>query len=522
MLLGERIRELRISQGLSQEALAAKLGVSRQAVSKWEKNLSYPDTENLLALAALLGVSGDALAGLKIETQNAQESCGEESAAPEETKKPRWTPLRLAVLGVLLAFLFFIAIPSFLEAAIDHDTVEPPISGETVGGSESGGNVASPRPSTEETGEFALVWEGDTGFEYLAIGEGLMAESVFPFGTTLHPTAREQVLDTDFAAMKLHNVTCGALDLEYLRITEEDTRDRLSRVSTITVGYETPRGIGVGSEETELLGWYGDELIYLLKESGSDILCAHDYKYVYSPESAGGMAVVFYIQSGHVAGITVHAGDDRGSEAYRIDHQYSFPVKDGKPDFSRREEPEKEAIDATRAVYIALYALNNDANLSAEEIYTHTRTVYQNLQHMDWQEYGLMGEAGQEDQTREELLHWLMGQESLSMDRIEGLLLGACRSNLDGWMTDSYAIAMARAFVAYPEQYIKVLAGKAFSDAERNVMISLTGYGSDGPEDFHKQVLEAMESLINDPLRLSEAEWVWGEVLHARLIKGMP
>jgi len=515
MLLGERIRELRVKQGLSQEALAAHLGVSRQAVSKWEKNLSYPDTENLLALAALLGVSSDELAGIKQE----KGELPEQPTIEGPRKKEHWSPWRIAVLVILLAFLFFVAIPGFLSSAFRGVTVGPPVSAETV---EQNTVAALARPTAEEVGEFALIWEGDPGFEYLSIEQESMPEKTFPFGTTLRPTALEQVLDTDFAAMKLHNVTCGALDLEYLRITEEDTRDRLSRVSTITVGYETPRGIGVGSEETELLGWYGDELIYLLKESGSDILCAHDYKYVYSPESAGGMAVVFYIQSGHVAGITVHAGDDRGSEAYRIDHQYSFPVKDGKPDFSRREEPEKEAIDATRAVYIALYALNNDANLSAEEIYTHTRTVYQNLQHMDWQEYGLMGEAGQEDQTREELLHWLMGQESLSMDRIEGLLLGACRSNLDGWMTDSYAIAMARAFVAYPEQYIKVLAGKAFSDAERNVMISLTGYGSDGPEDFHKQVLEAMESLINDPLRLSEAEWVWGEVLHARLIKGMP
>ena len=117
MLLGEKIRELRIRQGLSQEALATRLGVSRQAVSKWEKNLSYPDTENLLALAALFGVSGDELAGLKLEAQAqpVQEPDGGENAAGVDGKKQRWAPLRFVVLCLLLAFLFFIAIPSFLQ-----------------------------------------------------------------------------------------------------------------------------------------------------------------------------------------------------------------------------------------------------------------------------------------------------------------------------------------------------------------------------------------------------------------------
>ena len=165
------------------------------------------------------------------------------------------------VLVVLLAFLFFVAIPMFLYTAFRYETVGPAISTEAV---EQNTVVSLARPTAEEVGEFALIWEGDIGFEYLAIGQDSMPEKTFPFGTTLRPTALEQVLDTDFAVMKLHRVTCGALDLEYLRISEEDTRDSLSRVSTISGGYETPRGIGVGSEETELLGWYGDELSYLM------------------------------------------------------------------------------------------------------------------------------------------------------------------------------------------------------------------------------------------------------------------
>lgn len=53
MTLGEKIQALRREAGLSQEGLADHLGVSRQAVSKWETNLSCPDSENLMALAEL-------------------------------------------------------------------------------------------------------------------------------------------------------------------------------------------------------------------------------------------------------------------------------------------------------------------------------------------------------------------------------------------------------------------------------------------------------------------------------------
>ena len=61
MTLGEKIRTLRKKAGLSQEALAEKLGVSRQAVSKWETGTADPSTSNLLALAKLFGVSAEEL-----------------------------------------------------------------------------------------------------------------------------------------------------------------------------------------------------------------------------------------------------------------------------------------------------------------------------------------------------------------------------------------------------------------------------------------------------------------------------
>lgn len=61
MSLGERIKSHRRRCGLSQEKVAEAVGVSRQAVTKWEAGQSMPSTENLFRLAALFGTSPDLL-----------------------------------------------------------------------------------------------------------------------------------------------------------------------------------------------------------------------------------------------------------------------------------------------------------------------------------------------------------------------------------------------------------------------------------------------------------------------------
>lgn len=61
MTLGEQIRSAREAKNLSQEALAEHLGVSRQAVSKWENGTSEPSTTNLCALAKLYNVPPEEL-----------------------------------------------------------------------------------------------------------------------------------------------------------------------------------------------------------------------------------------------------------------------------------------------------------------------------------------------------------------------------------------------------------------------------------------------------------------------------
>ena len=69
MTLGQRIQELRKQNNLSQEALGEKLGVSRQAISRWEMDGAVPEIDKLIAMGKLFGVSLNDL--LQVETGDA-------------------------------------------------------------------------------------------------------------------------------------------------------------------------------------------------------------------------------------------------------------------------------------------------------------------------------------------------------------------------------------------------------------------------------------------------------------------
>lgn len=77
-MLSRNIKNLRTAAGLSQEELAQKLHVVRQTVSKWEKGLSVPDADMLIALAQALDTSPAALLG--------PESAGEAAAQNQADK----------------------------------------------------------------------------------------------------------------------------------------------------------------------------------------------------------------------------------------------------------------------------------------------------------------------------------------------------------------------------------------------------------------------------------------------------
>ena len=81
MTIGQRISDLRKERGYSQEYVAERLDVSRQAVSKWECDASAPDTYNLIALSELFGVSVEYIAVGKKESTA-------EAAPPPQAEKP--------------------------------------------------------------------------------------------------------------------------------------------------------------------------------------------------------------------------------------------------------------------------------------------------------------------------------------------------------------------------------------------------------------------------------------------------
>ena len=91
MDIGTKLRALRRSHGLSQEALAAQLGVSRQAVTKWESGTAAPSTANLLAICEAFQISP---AELTAPAAPAEKAAG----------RPRLSWLRPAA-GVLLVLL---------------------------------------------------------------------------------------------------------------------------------------------------------------------------------------------------------------------------------------------------------------------------------------------------------------------------------------------------------------------------------------------------------------------------------
>ena len=108
MTTGEKIAALRREKGLSQEALGEQLGLSRQAVSKWEADQAVPTMDNLMELSRLFGVPVDTLLrpeealpgkgtempeGVKISAEGLKISY-----APVLTKKTRWFIITIAVL----------------------------------------------------------------------------------------------------------------------------------------------------------------------------------------------------------------------------------------------------------------------------------------------------------------------------------------------------------------------------------------------------------------------------------------
>lgn len=116
MTAGQRIQKCRKTKKLSQEYVATVLGVSRQAVSKWENDLSVPDTVNYINLAKIFGVSveylafgeGDGPSGEKISVLTEELVPQKEVDEPEEEEKEK--PMIMIFIGLLLFFIGVVVI----------------------------------------------------------------------------------------------------------------------------------------------------------------------------------------------------------------------------------------------------------------------------------------------------------------------------------------------------------------------------------------------------------------------------
>lgn len=88
---GDYLKELRIKNHLSQEKLGERLGLSRQSVSKWEQGYATPDTENLLKLSELYGVSVDTIlkCGETEETDSREISQHDEEKAESDVSEEK-------------------------------------------------------------------------------------------------------------------------------------------------------------------------------------------------------------------------------------------------------------------------------------------------------------------------------------------------------------------------------------------------------------------------------------------------
>ena len=114
MKFEEKLMALRKKNGMSQEDLAEQLGVSRQAVSRWELGATLPDAPNLLKLSDIFGVTVDYLLRDECEGEGdvppTKKVCCETSASTKKNHK----------LYLVATVSFLIAAVAFLIAAIER------------------------------------------------------------------------------------------------------------------------------------------------------------------------------------------------------------------------------------------------------------------------------------------------------------------------------------------------------------------------------------------------------------------
>ena len=130
-MLGEKIAALRKAQGMSQQTLAESLFVTRQTISKWEKNLSVPDADALIRLADALDTTVQALLGQPESTESTPPSdiaaaltrINDQLAIQNRRRTRIWKIVAL-VLGLYVAFNVLLLVLGYAGYAVYTGEVE--------------------------------------------------------------------------------------------------------------------------------------------------------------------------------------------------------------------------------------------------------------------------------------------------------------------------------------------------------------------------------------------------------------
>ena len=497
MTLGQRISRYRKELHISQEELGARLGVSRQAVSKWETDLSAPDMNNLLALAREFGVSLAELAETPEEPVPDAAYVEKPPAPPSNFPQRRKGRLLWIVLGI---FLLLILAVLALSASKPSETITP----DPIPANEAEAKVPQ--------SDFALILDWTEDGTFLELGD---QEGEYPFGTHLSLDGEETVAKGDNGDT-IH--TIGKPKTDGIRLTyshmdgQPDTIIKLETAHTKEIS--TPRGIHVGSTKAEVVGAYGMDLVYCFKEEGSDILAEHDYFYAYQPKEAFSNSICFFMEDSLVSGIRVENMLDAGNDAYAVNNISIFPIqRNGDPDYSNRQDIYQEPVDAARQVYIAWNQLVTNQNLSAEEQYAYRRDVFTNLPNMDWQEFGELGGINGDD-TIFALMDWLREQDSYSSSEIYYIQRGYAAGGLDGAYSENYCTILASAVADDPVSFAKELAYDSGTDESelRTRILMGTAYGIDYPPNRADAAVEALNAAI-DTNALTAEESGWAKLL---------
>lgn len=120
MTLGERLLQYRTDLKISQDALAEKVGVTRQTVSKWETDQSTPEFNKILPLCEIFGITpNELIKGEKEETVEQKEKIQEEQVEQEIIKRNR----KKATIVSISVFLYIISIfaVAYMEESLQYD-----------------------------------------------------------------------------------------------------------------------------------------------------------------------------------------------------------------------------------------------------------------------------------------------------------------------------------------------------------------------------------------------------------------